>query len=126
VTRRGRNGKLQAAANNPSVNVHKPRCGAVLFCTLLKKDVPPRAAEFGLIEPAQAHIPKMTLRDHQAKSLHCRKLRNHRPSRTFASRGQEYSNEISVERVPDGFKMIPSEYGSSFYCATCENSVDQK
>jgi hypothetical protein len=72
VTRWGRNGKLQAAANNPSVNVHKPRCGAVLFCTLLKKDVPPRAAEFGLIEPAQAHIPKMTLRDHQAESLHCR------------------------------------------------------
>jgi hypothetical protein len=68
----------------------------------------------------------MTLRDCWAESLHCRSCGTTGDAEFSQAGGPAYSHEISVERVPDGFKMVPSEYGSSFYCATCENSVDQK
>jgi hypothetical protein len=43
--------------------------------------------------------------------------------------GQAYrdgDNDILVELAPAGFKVVLTEFGSSFYCASCGTSADHK
>ncbi len=43
--------------------------------------------------------------------------------------GQAYHDgdqDVRVELVPDGFRVVMTEFGSNFYCATCGASADHK
>jgi hypothetical protein len=106
-----------------------PCPSAVLFYTVPEKEI--RAGRPNPIcpNPPQGHIPDMTSRDHWAERLHCRNCDTTGEAEFSQACGHAYASgdqDVSVDRVPIGFKVVRSEYGSSFYCARCEASVDQQ
>ena len=47
-----------------------------------------------------------------------------RRARLDGSATDEYSWDVQVDSVPEGFKVIQSESGSNFFCAMCDNPVE--
>jgi hypothetical protein len=67
-------------------------------------------------------MPARPAYDHWIEDLtcrHCQKTGNAQLSAPDA-----FSWDVQVDSVTDGFKVAQCEYGSSFYCATCENPAD--
>jgi copper chaperone CopZ len=64
----------------------------------------------------------MPARDHWIENLtcrHCQKTGNAQLSTVDA-----LSWDVQVDSVPEGFKVAQCEYGSNFYCSTCDSAVE--
>ena len=71
----------------------------------------------------------MTGRDHWIESLECPKCGMAGSVELSQAKGQAYhdgNQDVLVELVPSGFKVVLTEFGSSFYCASCGTSADHK
>jgi predicted RNA-binding Zn-ribbon protein involved in translation (DUF1610 family) len=71
----------------------------------------------------------MTGRDHWTESLDCPKCGKIGTARFSQANGQPFhegDQDIRVDLVPVGFKAVSTEFGSSFYCASCGTSADHK
>jgi hypothetical protein len=71
----------------------------------------------------------MISRDHWAENFFCRTCEATGEAEFSRASGGEYFDSdpgISVERVPSGFKVVPCQYGSNLYCATCDSPVEEK
>ena len=71
----------------------------------------------------------MTGRDHWTESLDCPKCGKIGTAQFSQANGQPFhegDQDIRVDLVPVGFKAVSTEFGSSFYCASCGTSADHK
>jgi hypothetical protein len=71
----------------------------------------------------------MTERDHWTENLGCPKCRKTGTAQFSQANGQAFhkgDQDVRVDLVPIGFKVVLTEFGSSFYCATCGTSADHK
>lgn len=71
----------------------------------------------------------MTGRDHWTESLDCPKCRKTGIVKLSQANGRAFhegDQDILVDLLPIGFKVVLTEFGSSFYCAACGTSVDHK
>jgi hypothetical protein len=57
-------------------------------------------------------------RDRWIENLRCPKCR--RTGAAQVSVADEYSWDVQVDSVPEGFKIIQSEIIRNFYCASCD------
>jgi predicted RNA-binding Zn-ribbon protein involved in translation (DUF1610 family) len=71
----------------------------------------------------------MTGRDHWTESLECPKCRKTGIVKLSQANGRAFhegDQDIRVDLIPIGFRVVMTEFGGSFYCATCGTSVDHK
>jgi predicted RNA-binding Zn-ribbon protein involved in translation (DUF1610 family) len=71
----------------------------------------------------------MTGRDHWTESLDCPKCGKIGTAQFSQANGQPFhegDQDIRVDLVPVGFKAVSTEFGSSFYCASCGTSAEHK
>jgi predicted RNA-binding Zn-ribbon protein involved in translation (DUF1610 family) len=71
----------------------------------------------------------MTGRDHWTESLDCPKCGKTGTAQFSQANGQPFhegDQDIRVDLVPVGFKAFLTEFGNSFYCASCGTSVVHK
>jgi hypothetical protein len=61
-------------------------------------------------------------RDHWVEDLGCPNCR--KTGVALLSDVNEYSLDIRVDAVPEGFEIVRSKHGIEFYCASCEIPVD--
>jgi predicted RNA-binding Zn-ribbon protein involved in translation (DUF1610 family) len=69
----------------------------------------------------------MTGRDHWTESLNCPKCGKTSTvnfSQATGRASHEGDQDIRVDLVPIGFKVVLTEFGNSFYCASCGTSAD--
>jgi predicted RNA-binding Zn-ribbon protein involved in translation (DUF1610 family) len=71
----------------------------------------------------------MTGRDQWTETLRCPKCRRTGSAELSQANGQAYHDgdqDVRVDLAPIGFKVVSTEFGSSFYCAICGTSADHK
>ena len=71
----------------------------------------------------------MTGRDNWTERLECPKGRAIGIVKFSQANGRAFhegDQDIRVDLVPIGFRVVMTEFGSSFYCATCGTSADHK
>jgi predicted RNA-binding Zn-ribbon protein involved in translation (DUF1610 family) len=71
----------------------------------------------------------MTGRDHWTESLECPKCGKTGTVKLFQANKRAFhegDQDIRVDLVPIGFKVVLTEFGCSFYCDTCGTSADHK
>ena len=71
----------------------------------------------------------MTGRDNWTEILDCPKCRKTGTVKLSQANGQAFHDgdqDVRVELVPNGFKVLLTEYGSKFYCTTCDTSADHR
>jgi hypothetical protein len=71
----------------------------------------------------------MTGRDHWTESLDCPKCGKTGTAQFSQANGRPFhegDQDIRVDLVPIGFKAVSTEFGSSFYCASCGTSAEHK
>ena len=71
----------------------------------------------------------MTGRDNWTETLSCPKCRKTGTVKLSQANGQAYhdgDHAIRVDLVPIGFRVAMTEFGASFYCATCGTSAGHK
>jgi hypothetical protein len=71
----------------------------------------------------------MTGRDNWTESLECPKCRNTGIAKFSQAKGRAFhegDQDVRVDLVPIGFRVVMTEFGGSFYCATCGISVGHK
>jgi predicted RNA-binding Zn-ribbon protein involved in translation (DUF1610 family) len=61
-------------------------------------------------------------RDRWVEKLRCPNCRKAGIARLSAT--DEFSWEIQVDGVPEGFKVVGSESSSNFYCSSCDRPVE--
>src|SRR5882724_2649733 len=61
-------------------------------------------------------------RDRWVEKLRCPNCRKAGIARLSAT--DEFSWEIQVDGVPEGFKVVGSESSSNFYCSSCDSPVE--
>ena len=69
----------------------------------------------------------MTGRDQWTEALRCPKCGMIGSAELSQVNGQAYHDgdqDVRVESVSQGFKAIQFEYGSNFYCWSCDSPVD--
>jgi len=42
------------------------------------------------------------------------------------SRPEKRTFDFSVEAIPTGFKVVPTEFGKTFFCETCNQPADSR
>jgi hypothetical protein len=82
-----------------------------------------------LLENGQlaAHIRRMTGRDQWTENLRCPKCGLTGSVELSQASGQAYSDgdqAVRVDGIADGFKAVQFEYGSNFYCSSCDSPVE--
>jgi predicted RNA-binding Zn-ribbon protein involved in translation (DUF1610 family) len=76
-----------------------------------------------------AHIRRMTGRDYWTESLNCPKCGKTATVKFSQANGRAFhegDQDIRVYLVPIGFSVVLTEFGNSFYCASCGTSADHK
>jgi hypothetical protein len=71
----------------------------------------------------------MTGRDRWIERLDCQKCGKTGTAQFSQANGQAFHDgdqDIRVDLVPIGFKVVSTEFGSSFYCASCGTSAQHK
>jgi hypothetical protein len=84
------------------------------------------AGELACSLPFSAHIRGMTGRDQWTESLSCPKCGMTGSVELSQANGQAYHDgdqDVRVDGIAAGFKAVQFEYGSNFYCASCDNPV---
>jgi hypothetical protein len=61
-------------------------------------------------------------REHWIENLMCRRCK--KDGIAVLSTDDKLSWIVQVESVPEGFRAIHSEYGSNFYCSSCDRPVE--
>ena len=61
-------------------------------------------------------------RDRWVEKLRCPNCRKAGIARLSAT--DEFSWEIQMDGVPEGFKVVGSEFSSNFYCSSCDGPVE--
>jgi hypothetical protein len=61
-------------------------------------------------------------RDHWVEYLRCPNCRQ--TGVALLSDVNEYSLDMQVDAVPEGFEVIHSKHGIEFYCASCDIPVE--
>jgi hypothetical protein len=61
-------------------------------------------------------------REHWIENLMCRRCE--KDGVAVLSTEDKLSWIVQVESVPEGFRVIQSEYGSSFYCSSCDGPIE--
>ena len=61
-------------------------------------------------------------RDSWVENLRCPNCRKTGSAQLSAT--DEYSWDLQVDGVPEGFKVIQLENGSNFYCSSCDSPVE--
>jgi hypothetical protein len=59
--------------------------------------------------------------DHWVEILRCPQCEKTGPAELSQMNG---SLDIKVDSLPEGFKLVESEYGIDFYCSSCDCRVD--
>jgi hypothetical protein len=83
--------------------------------------------ELTRIENQQAHIHRMTSRDQWTETLRCSQCGKMGSVDLSQASGPAYHDgdqDVRVESVSEGFKAIQFEYGSNFYCSSCDRPVE--
>ena len=65
-------------------------------------------------------------RDHWTERLECPKCGKTSFVKLSQANGRAFHEEICVDLVPIGFRVVLTEFGNSFYCASCGTSADHK
>jgi hypothetical protein len=71
----------------------------------------------------------MTGRDRWTESLECPKCRKTGIVKFSQANGRAFhegDQDVRVDLVPIGFRVVMTEFGGSFYCDTCGTSADHK
>jgi hypothetical protein len=68
----------------------------------------------------------MTGRDHWTESLDYPKCGKTGTAQFSQASGQAFHDDIRVDLVPIDFRVVSTEFGNSFYCASCGSSADHK
>jgi hypothetical protein len=74
-----------------------------------------------------AHIRWMTERDQWTESLRRPKCGMTGSAELSQANGQAFHDgdeDVRVESLPDGFKVVELVYGSNFYCSACDCPVE--
>jgi hypothetical protein len=74
----------------------------------------------------RAHIRRMAERDQWIENLRCPKCRRTGCAELSQASGQAYHDgdqDVRVESLPDGFKLVESKNSRNFYCAFCDRPV---
>jgi hypothetical protein len=62
----------------------------------------------------------MIVLDHWVENLRCPNCRKTGAARLSQADGWH----ALVDRLPEGFKFVGLDYGSNFYCSTCDRPVE--
>jgi hypothetical protein len=69
----------------------------------------------------------MAERDQWIENMRCPKCRRTGCAELSQASGQAYNDgdqDVRVESLPDGFKVVQLEYGIDFCCASCDIPVE--
>ena len=73
------------------------------------------------------HISRMTTADHWVEVLRCPRCKELGSAELSQANGQAFHDgdqDVRVDSLPDGFKVIQTEYGINFYCSSCDCPVE--
>jgi hypothetical protein len=73
-----------------------------------------------------AHIRRMTTRDEWTEKLQCPVCGRTGSAELSQANGQAFHDgdqAVRVDHVSEGFKAVQFEYGSNFYCSSCDSPV---